>query len=392
MSALVICQGCGQRVKVPPGHRRRKLQCPCGVIVELTEAALAEAAAAEPAPVPAGKTGPAPARPTAAPSTADEDRWAAELLAEDEPGPAPDIKPLPTPAVEELPPLRSDEPAAPSEAPAKEDLVPCRRCGQLIRRQRECPTCDATEPPPLRLSLDDPFDEELGDGSPYELHGGNDISCPECTKVLPVGTAVCTRCGYDFRGQKKLVRTYQPLARSWETNWSLRGRVAVFLVLQVVAFVLSVIWHWKWGLDPVAFGLSTLLFAGMTSFLLGTFDRIDLARNEKGRVSLTILRRICFIQTPPQKIAVHGYEGVVTGRDAEVSGWEWFVLMVLLIAGVVPGLIWWYFVMHKITFHAALSKDHGYPDTMVYQGWSEEQMREIARTVADAAGMQLGGV
>ena len=69
--------------------------------------------------------------------------------------------------------------------------------------------------------------------------------------------------------------------------------------------------------------------------------------------------------------------------------WEWLVLVFMLTLGIIPGILWWYFTMHKVRFHAALATDHGYPSVYLFEGWSEAQMQDIAHTVADATHLPL---
>jgi DNA-directed RNA polymerase subunit M/transcription elongation factor TFIIS len=396
MSHAIICHGCGQPVEIPEGYRRNKIQCPtCGVISPVT------------APAPATRGGrsdedsPKPATRKERPGCVDE-RWAAEFLSTPDP-PAPDPEPFaeepepPSPPGEELaptPPARAKRKRAAAEKkPAFEMTFACRRCGRKVRRQGECPFCDASPPGSGEeqvpdLSVDGPADE-ADDGAPYELDGGNDVKCPKCTNMLPPDGVVCTRCGWHLRRRKKLLKTYQPLARSWETNYSLRTRRTIWGLLQFLAFAAGLAANLALGASWPAFAGSMVLFALMTSFLLGTFDRLDLVRNDRGKVTLTKTRRICFFTAYELPIDVRGHEGVVTGRRSDVTGWEWLVFFFLLLSGIIPGLVWWYYVIHKITFHAALARDHGYPSAIVYQGWDEEQMRDIAVALSGAAGLRL---
>ena len=114
----------------------------------------------------------------------------------------------------------------------------------------------------------------------------------------------------------------------------------------------------------------------------------DLLRNEKGKVTLTKTRRVCFFTAVTLPIDVRGHGEVVTGRSSEVTGWEWLVFF-FLIPMVIPGLVWWYYVIHKITFRAALARDHGFPAAIVYEGWDEAQMRDVAVTLSGAANLRL---
>jgi hypothetical protein len=357
MNAAVICQGCGQPVAVPEDYRRNKIQCPaCGVIC----------------PVPAGARSDAPKK-----AAAPEPEPSYDDLFEDEPAHKE------SPAEETAP-----APAAPATRPAaKELLFPCRRCGRLVRRQRECPVCDAPEPliPGLpNLSLDDGPPDEDDDPSPYKVEGGDLPVCPACRKLLTAGAVVCVSCGFHLRKRKKLVKEYQPIRRRWETNYPLRPRLALFLVLWSLTLATHVIGLSLTG-GVSSYLASLILFTAMGSFLLGTYDTIDLSRDRKGHVTLVKTWRGCFIPLAPTRIYITGHSGIVTGRSSEAGFWEWFILLCLL-PSVIPAFLWWYVAIHKIMFHVALARDHGYPAVMVYRGWSEGQMNDIAQTLATATG------
>jgi hypothetical protein len=393
-SDAIICHGCGQLVDLPEGYRRNKIQCPdCGVISPVT------------APVArSDRPAKAAAKPKEQPAS-DDDQWAAEFLSTPEPPRAPEpveeepASPAPDEDLAPIAPRRRKRRAAPEpeKKPAFEMKFPCRRCGAKVVRQGECPYCDGATPAPSQevipnLSLDAPPDPDEEDGTPYELDGAGDVPCPKCTNMLPPGGVVCTRCGWHLRRRKKLVKTYQPLVRSWETNHSLKTRQTIWAGLQLCAFVAGLIANLLMA-DPawISFVFSMFGFAGMSSFLMGTFDRIDLVRNEKGKVTLTKTRRVCFIEAVTLPIDVRGHEGIVTGRTSEVSFWEWLVFFCLL-PGIIPALFWWYYAIHKITYRASLARDHGYPAAIGYEGWDEKQMRDIAVTLSGAAGLRLDGI
>src|SRR5262245_22690148 len=51
MSTIVLCQGCGQGVRIPKGHAKPKLRCPeCGVVFTVAAAASASGISDEPLP------------------------------------------------------------------------------------------------------------------------------------------------------------------------------------------------------------------------------------------------------------------------------------------------------------------------------------------------------
>jgi len=238
------------------------------------------------------------------------------------------------------------------------------------------------------LSLDDEPVEtgDEDDGQPYLVEGGEQRLCPHCHKPLEADAVVCVACGFHLRKRKKVARTYEPLVRSWETNVPLRQRLAAFLAIQGPSLVAGV-------LGAVLAGGGLLVFLGtwfcsgmMLAFLLGTYERLDLTRDRRGRVNLTRTWRICFVPLQPAPIEVRGYEGLVNGRADESGFWEWFIFLTLLPA-VLPALIWWYYTIHKVTYHVALARDHGYPEVYLYKGRDEALMNDIAATVRDAAGL-----
>jgi hypothetical protein len=397
MSAAVICHGCGQKVSLPEGYARNKIQCPsCGVIC----------------PVPAGA---APAKPAAPSKTS--------------PAPPPER------------PKRADETASSQVESTIEDilfgpdLIPsCPNCGRKVEgvtgRCGYCSGRRADAPKPLRpkkakaaaaepnLSLDDPDDDEWGDVNPYDVAAGVPTPCPKCRKDMAPDDVVCVSCGFNRRTRKKHKKEYQPIDRSWETDWSLHTRALAFLVIQGGSSFLGVL-SWLLGADLTGFALSWALSGAMLAFLLGSYESIRITRDARGRPQLLKSWRVCFVPIPTRSVPVWQHEGIVTGRYITAGFFEWlvflgmlisgelpvflevlttigfgtmqhpFVIAAQLIAGIIPPAIWWFFTIHKVTFFVALARDHGYPETSVYKGWDEGQMRDIAETLRDASGLTL---
>jgi hypothetical protein len=374
----IICEGCGQAVPIPEGYRRNKIQCACGVICVVPESARQETDA------PVRKhSAPAAKAPSAVEQEAE--RW----LLDDEPSsPAPPSEP---------PRFRDPEPAkepAPAKPAVFEMRFPCRRCGQLVRRQGECPSCDADkmpvtakEEPVWWPAVDAPSDTDEEDPSPYAVEGADDVRCPECGFMLPPGSVLCVRCGYHLKKRKKIVKTYQSIARVWETNYSLSSRLILFAVIEGLALVVGLIGVLQGGAGFGVFFGSFLGLSAMVSFLLGTFDRIHLTRDARGWVCLVKTWRVCFVPIEPKAIDVRDYGGIVSGQHSAVSVWEYWIFFFLLFFAFVPGLIWWYLAIYKITYRVSLSRDHNFPEQIVYSGWSEKQMKEIAYALRDAAGL-----
>ena len=98
--------------------------------------------------------------------------------------------------------------------------------------------------------------------------------------------------------------------------------------------------------------------------------------------------RICFFRCPEQRIDVRAYEGISTGRRNETSMFDWFIVLSLLPFGLIPGALWWFFTIHRDSFHVSLTRHHGHAELTLYHGLSERRMHDIARAVRQAAGLR----
>jgi hypothetical protein len=339
MSASILCSGCGGRVTIPDGYSRGRIRCPeCGVMSDVPAAAQRQAAGAE--------------KPRRAAPSAEKDRAAEDIL------------------------LGNDAPPPAEKKPAKRKSVQA-----IQKEQPRAPKPLHPLPPSPNLNASD--DED--DGKPYRVPGIDDERpCPECCLTLPRDAVLCTRCGYNLQTGKKAKQEFEPVDREWQGGWPVNlrrglfvGAVAFYLIACVIAI---------FGEDLPVFGafFPALLFTAMTAFLLGTYERIHLTRNKKGRVRITKTWTICFIPRPPQDVDVHEYGGIVYGPYEETSILEWLILL-LLLPGIVPAILWIYFVFIRTTFQVALSKEHGYPELVLYRGGDQQMVMDIAETVGDVA-------
>jgi hypothetical protein len=331
MSATVLCSGCGGRVSIPADHNRARIRCPeCGVMNDVP------ASAQKPAAPAADK----PRRP--APPAADDNAAEQILLADDAP-----------------PPVRRKSAAVQAQPP--KPLHPL--------------------PPSLNEGASD--DEE--DGRPYRVPGIDEVRpCPECRLDIPRDAVLCNRCGYNLQTGKKAKQTYDPVERDWQGGWPVNVRRGLFAAAEVFFLVACVI-----GVAAGApvFGVffPWLVFTAMIAFLLGTYDHIHLSRNKKGRVRMTKTWTVCFIPRPPREIDVGDYGGVTHGPIDETSIMEWVILIGMLLAGIIPGLLWLYFVFIRTSFQVAITKQHGHDELVVYRGSNEKMVLDIADTLRKVA-------
>jgi ribosomal protein L40E len=230
------------------------------------------------------------------------------------------------------------------------------------------------------------FQEDEGPPS-YDLNEPIGAPCPKCFAEMPFKAALCTRCGYNRLTKKKAKRKYTPMHRVWESDRKLADRLMWMGAAQGFHFFMGFVCYWIAGTIMPAIIMWPLM-TGLTCFVLGTYDSIELKRDEKGRVELTIQWRTAFVPQEAQKIDVRGYEGVVSGPWQTIGFLEWFVFLSLLTWGIVPGLVWYYFAMHLPHYSVALAENHGQATVYVYRGRSAEQMNDIAEAICAAASIR----
>jgi hypothetical protein len=270
----------------------------------------------------------------------------------------------------ETPPRRARPPEPPPREPAAR-VAPA----QPIEEAFASTPLPGLSPP---AASPPPSKREAGDG--YQFAGPPERPCPGCDRALAADVVVCPSCGFDQETGTRKRRTYEPVRRNWEAGWPLSRRLVLFLTGQALALPLSLLGAWAlggWG----GFVGSWLVFTALTAFLLGTYARTDLIRSESGKVRLIQTWRVCFVAQSSQAIRRSEYEGVVSGKGRAADFWDWFVQVILLILGIVPGVLWWYFVIRPDTYFVALTRDHGFPERTLYWGWDERQAQDMARTL-----------
>ena len=243
------------------------------------------------------------------------------------------------------------------------------------------------EPPPRAIPLaEEPLAEEDDSRQTYDVASGQERKCPGCNHALAPEAVVCVACGLHVETGEKAVQIYQSRSWQWEAGMPFHRRRNLFILCQVIFLGLGLIAAVAEGYVS-AFLSSWLTFTLMLAFLLGTYDRLDMTRNKRGRVVLTKTWRICFIPRPAETIALREYEGVTAGMADDTNIMDWLIALVLLPFGIVPGIIWWYCAIQSDTYYVALCKNHGYPELTLYRGWNQGRAKEIAATLHDVAGL-----
>jgi predicted nucleic acid-binding Zn ribbon protein len=403
MSVKAFCTGCGQRQDVPAGYSKAKFRCAeCGVIFELPpdiRELARNAPAVEEKPAPTARTKPR-VKQTEADAAADMLQSAEQVQKPKPTGAAsPKAKELeaPAPAVTRKaeqpaassPVPKQGKPSSPSSAAkgAKEtppahtpledaDIVPADEEGEPIIAEEE---------EPEREVLIEGTEED--DRNPYRVTG--DVKtrrCPECSKPIDYRENFCVHCGFNLSTGEKKKRSFQPLSLVWENGWPFQKRLTAFFVCQAVNLVMVI------GLAIVSdYTVSfVMLFmqVGLQAFLLGTFDTLKLARNSKGKVTITKTWRYAFIPQKPQTIRWKDHEGLVIIQSNEPDMFSWGMMFILLGYGCVPGILFWYFVIRPDKWDVSLALAHGSADVTLYHGLNEARAREMHAAISDATGLK----
>jgi hypothetical protein len=282
-----------------------------------------------------------------------------------------EVEPQETRKAPQKKPARPSSPK-PTESQASEDELPIKL---------------APEPaPPPRVESEIEFSDDPEDGKPYRVTGDIHKKCPECGRRLESKTTQCPGCGFDLATKKKAKKRYQPATLAWEAGWPYRKRLNLFVLGMSITLVLGVLLmgaEGQWG----GMLLSSATFAGLSSFLLGTYPRVDLTRDQRGWVTLTKTWRACFLERSPIPFDVREFEGVRTGFDRDVHFLDWFIACMLLPVGIVPGIIWWYLFIQLDQHTVTLVKEHGYGSDVLYRGVSEKMAKDMARALEEVGGL-----
>ncbi len=268
----------------------------------------------------------------------------------------------------------------------------CPACGSFTDRPPDAPEPEPGAETLLKGTTDD-------DGNPYTVIGGKPIPrCPECDARLPTDDAPnCNHCGWDRNAGRKLPKNYPPLARTWEAGWSLQTRLIVFVICQALN-VGSAVLIYSVEERAVTTTSGFLLSVACQAFVLGTFDRLDLTRTPKGKVTLTHQWRLAFWPLAAKTLRWRDHEEIRV-FITEAGAMEWLIFLQLFGSGVLLLLFmyqatlviiagfWWWYVIRPGHVKVALCKNLGDPVSPLYLGTSVERAEEIAREVSDATGL-----
>jgi DNA-directed RNA polymerase subunit M/transcription elongation factor TFIIS len=375
----ILCQGCGQLIRVKPEDLGRKIRCPdCGVLSDPPRARKPSGTRPEQTETATLKTG-APHR------EADSPHEPAGALA----GPPASC-------------------AATARGPfSGTKLRTCPNCGQQVKmhvdakdRRRRCPACGwegslasrASDPGRGQHARPGPNLREpalpvvAATEETYGVTRSVEIRCPECGKTLLPDAKACPGCGFDLDKGEKPERVFERVERSWEAGLPFSRRLLIFLVVQAIVFSTGLPGAIAGG-RVATFFISWIPFTLLLLFVVGTYDRVDLIRKKNGHTLLSKTWRLCLVECPRTSYQLSEFEGVTVGKANDTNMTDWILFLFLALMGVIPAILFWNYVIRPDAVFVALTRDHGYAAETLYRGRKQAQAREIADAVHELAGL-----
>ena len=348
MARTVACTNCGETVALPEAFDRPKIRCPgCGSYAPVPPDQRGAVAAVEvPAVRPAAKAG------------------------------APRVAKLAPPAVV----------AKPAPVPATSSAGVRPRGNPRDSRPEFTP--DASGGQPMLVGSRDEDDDR-----PYGVPGTGLMPCPHCRQELPLDATFCVHCGKTLVGGERAERVHQPMAAVWEEGLPLRARWSIIAGLQVMNVVIVVLGALVQGADLrfvstwVTLAVLNLVHVALQFFLVGSFDTLSVSRTARGKATVTRQRRIGFLKLAPEKIPLRDSNSLRVAGSSQPGLVEWFTFVYLFSMGCLPGIAFYFVVLHPERFQIDFTDELGVTRDTVYRTPSRDDAVAVCHFVQDATGL-----
>jgi hypothetical protein len=351
----ILCGNCGGKVKLPAGYAKAKIRCEhCGYYAEVPPDQRSAAPPEDDAP-------PSPPK-----SSAPQPPPSRRARLDDDAGEAPPPKP---------PPKKKDKPTQVRARSDPRDPRP------------EFVVEEGAGPPLIEGTQED-------DDGPYTVHGTGLKKCPECREELPLDATFCVHCGGslidDNSRPMKKKRTFTVIDETFVQGWSLKTRLILFAGVQVVNVLFTLLAvaanDWKFDATSIVTGaFVTFMQIGLQAFILGSYDTVNVFRDERGRATLSRIRRIAFAPMRQAKIPWKQAAGV--GRVATHAGTllAWLTCLYLFCClFFVPGILFWWFELRPNRQNVVLCDLYGGVEELVFQARDTDEADRVIEAVSEA--------
>ncbi|CAN5322281.1 hypothetical protein BH11PLA2_BH11PLA2_00760 [soil metagenome] len=234
--------------------------------------------------------------------------------------------------------------------------------------------------PPLLAGTDDE-----DDGMPYAVPGDATQKCSACNKELPLDATFCVHCGIDFASKKKKKKKFEAVDKSWEPRWPFELRLKVLGGLQVVNLLLAIFLSNELSLSG---GFSSLVIqAAIQALIIGTFEKLTVRRTGKGTCTIEKTWRVAFYPMAPKPLDHKESQGVGIIATQNAGFLEWFTMIYLCLFLIVPGLLFYWYIIRPDRFNISLCDVYGSTNEIAFRTTERAQAEEICETIRDCAGL-----
>lgn len=332
MADRIACQNCGGRVELPDGFSRPKIRCPgCGYYAEV---------------------------PT-------------EMRSPREPE-AVESEPQPRKLPQKIATAKAVSKARPKADP---------------RDTRPDFELDEPSGVPLLAGTQDEDDDK-----PYAVPGTGMQNCPHCRGDLPLSATFCVHCGKELSSGSKAARVHQPMVAEWVEGFALLTRYKILAGMQVLNFFGTLLALNAEGFTSSAI-MTNLIFqvihVALQAFIVGSFDTVNLKRNAKGQTTITRTKRIAFYPLEPMKIPWKKSTnlGIIGTHESGIVAWIFCIYLLML--GILPGVLFYWFVIHPELCQVNLCDVYGSTDEVLFRSRTREKAEEVTDFVIEATGLQI---
>jgi hypothetical protein len=262
--------------------------------------------------------------------------------------------------------------------------IECPACGEICDVPRQAPAGAFKATPSSRAPVAKAAANDDEDDSPYKIppDPNEKTPCPKCRGSIKPDAIVCAHCGYHLETGETFERVYKTVDLQWESGLPFRIRFGIFSGTAGMAMVAAVIVGVAQG-EWATSAISVVLGMALQAYVLGTYARVNLSRNRRGRVRLFRTWRVCFIPLRTIELNWRAYEAIGTRQSGEPDFWDLAIFLFLLPFGLIPAIVFWMFMIQPGQYDVALCENHGYPAVIIYRGPSQKLAQQIAAKIRE---------
>lgn len=182
------------------------------------------------------------------------------------------------------------------------------------------------------------------------------------------------------------------MAAEWVEGLSLLTRYQIMAGMQVLNFFGTLLALNAEGFTSSAI-MTNMIFqvihVALQAFIVGSFDTVNLKRNAKGQTTITRTKRIAFYPLVPMKIPWKKSTnlGIIGTHESGIVAWIFCIYLLML--GILPGVLFYWFVIRPELCQVNLCDVYGSTDEVLFRSRTREKAEEVTDFVIEATGLQI---